>query len=208
MGIIVAKCSRRARRQLWLDVDITIEGNLIKLSHDPGGKVRLSLPAHVTGTAVFGGHSDQYRYRLFRRWGTQRRVMFVMMNPSTADPLVDDPTVAKCRRLAVKWGYGSMYVGNIFAYRATDQRRLAEVEDPIGPDNDRHLLHMAADSTKVIFAYGQPKHRHLRDRGLEVVKLLSVRASTRLHVLRLSKNGTPCHPLYLPETLRPVVWKP
>jgi hypothetical protein len=167
------KGSRRARRQLGLDVAITIEGNLIKLSHDPGRKVRLSLPAHVTGTALFGGHSDQYRYRLFRRWGTQRRVMFVMMNPSTADPLVDDPTVAKCRRLAVKWGYGSMYVGNIFAYRATDQGRLAEVEDPIGPDNDRHLLRMAADSTKVIFAYGQPKHRHLRDRGLEVVKLLA-----------------------------------
>jgi hypothetical protein len=95
----------------------------------------------------------------------------------------------------------------IFAYRATDQGRSAEVEDPIGPDNDKHLLRMAADSTKVIFAYGQPKHRHLRDRGLEVVKLLSVRASIRLHVLRLSKNGTPCHPLYLPETLRPVVWK-
>jgi hypothetical protein len=33
-----------------------------------------------------------------------------------------------------------MYVGNTFAYRATDQSRLAEVDDPIGPNNDGHLL--------------------------------------------------------------------
>jgi hypothetical protein len=97
--------------------------------------------------------------------------MFVLMNPSTADPLVDDPTVAKCRRLAVKWGYGRMHVGNTFAYRATDQGRLTEVEDPTGPDNDQHLLEMAMDSAKVIFAYGQPKHRRLKDRGPAVVKL-------------------------------------
>jgi hypothetical protein len=181
---------------------------LSKLSHNPGGKVSIRLPAHVTGAAIFGGHSDQYRYRLFRSWGTQLRVMFVLMNPSTADPLVDDPTVAKCRRLAVKWGYGSMYVGNTFAYRATDQGRLTEVEDPTGPDNDQHLLEMAMDSAKVIFAYGQPKQRRLKDRGPAVVKLLSLHANTRPYVLRLSKNGTPCHPLYLPETLKPVLWKP
>lgn len=191
-----------------VDVGMTAEDHLIKLSHNPGGKICIRLPGHVTGTALFGGRSNQYRYRLSRNWGTQPRVMFVMMNPSTADPLVDDPTVAKCRRLAVKWGYGSMNVGNTFAYRATDQGRLTEVKDPIGPDNDQHLLAMAADSAKVIFAYGQPKHRRLQDRGLAVVKLLSRHASIRPYVLRLSKNGTPCHPLYLPETLRPMVWNP
>ena len=95
-----------------------------------------------------------------------------MMNPSTADPSADDPTVAKCRRFAVKWGYGGMYVGNTFAYRATDQSRLAQIPDPIGPDNDRHLLAMAADSALVVFAYGQPKHRTLRARGPAVARLL------------------------------------
>jgi hypothetical protein len=178
------------------------------MSHDPGGKVSIALPAHVQGSSVFGGTSDEYRYRLSRTWGTNQRVMFVMMNPSTADPLVDDPTVAKCRRFAVKWGYGSMYVGNSFAYRATDQGRLAQVEDPIGPDNDEHLLEMASDSAQVVFAYGQPKHRQLKERGLAVVRLLQLRACTRPYVLRLSINGTPCHPLYLPETLEPVLWEP
>jgi hypothetical protein len=95
-----------------------------------------------------------------------------------------------------------MYVGNTFAYRATDQSRLAEVDDPIGPNNDGHLLKMAAESALVIFAYGKPKHRRLKDRGIEVMKLLNAHA--RPHVLRLSKDGTPWHPLYLPETLKPV----
>jgi hypothetical protein len=174
--------------------------------HDPGGKVTIALPGHVHGTALFGGASNEYRYRLTRTWGTQPHVLFIMMNPSTANPTADDPTVAKCRRLAVKWGYGGIHVGNTFAYRATDQNRLAQVADPVGPDNDAHLLDMAAQSALLIFAYGQPKHRRLKERGLAVARLLVSRY--RLHVLRLSKNGTPCHPLYLPESLKPVLWEP
>ena len=100
-----------------------------------------------------------------------------------------------------------MHVGNTFAYRATDQSRLAEIPDPVGPDNDLHLLAMAAESALVVFAYGQPKHRTLRARGPAVARLLRDQVGVCLHVLRLSKNGTPYHPLYLPETLQPVVWK-
>ncbi len=92
-------------------------------SHDPGGKVSILLPEHVQGSAIFGGTAHEYRYRLSRTWSSGRRVLFVMMNPSTADPSADDPTVAKCRRFAVKWGYGGMYVGNTFA--TARQTRLA-----------------------------------------------------------------------------------
>jgi hypothetical protein len=176
-------------------------------THDPGGKVSIPLPGHVRGSALFGGTAREYRYRLSRSWGTEGRVLFVMMNPSTADPSADDPTVAKCRRFAVKWGFGGMYVGNTFAYRATDQSRLAQIPDPVGPFNDRHLLAMASDSALVVFAYGQPKHRILRARGPAVARLLRDQCGVCPHVLRLSKNGTPYHPLYLPETLQPVVWK-
>jgi hypothetical protein len=176
-------------------------------THDPGGKVSIRLPDHVQGSAVFGAPANEYRYRLARAWGDGPRVMFVMMNPSTADPGADDPTVAKCRRFAVKWGYASMYVGNTFAYRATDQGRLAEVDDPIGPDNDAHLCAMALDSALLVFAYGQPKHRRLKERGPIVAHMLREQGCIAPKILRLSKNGTPCHPLYLPETLRPVPWK-
>ena len=95
-----------------------------------------------------------------------------MMNPSTADLEVDDPTVAKCGRLARRWGYAGLMVGNTFAYRATVQSRLAEVPDPIGPDNDRHLLEMAREAAMTVFAYGTPKHPSLRSRGPEVVRMI------------------------------------
>jgi len=175
--------------------------------HDVGSKVCIPLPLWVKGEAVFGGARQQYRYRLSRVWQAERpTVLFVMMNPSTADPLVDDRTVARCRNFAERWGYGRMLVGNTFAYRCTDQKRLLEVQDAVGPENDEHLLAMAAESEKIIFAYGKP-HASLRSRGLAVARLFAGAGHT-LHVLRLSQGGVPCHPLYLPSSLEPVVWQP
>jgi hypothetical protein len=176
--------------------------------HDPGGKEHLPLPVGVKGTALFGGSQEQYRYRLSRVWDAKRpHALFVLMNPSTADPLFDDRTIAKCYRFAVAWGYGGIYVGNTFAYRCTDQGRLVEIADPIGPDNDVHLIAMAKTAAVVIFAYGKPKHRQLRSRGLTLARLLLYQAQVKPHILRLGKDGTPCHPLYLPESLKPVVWR-
>jgi hypothetical protein len=179
----------------------------VDIQHDPGGKVRILLPQGVLGAATFGGASNEYRYRLSRTWSEGPRALFILMNPSTADPLVDDPTVAKCRRFAVKWGYGGMDVGNTFAYRATDQRKLTQIADPIGPENDRHLLAMARGASLVVFAYGKPKARALKERGMEVALLLQSKLRIEPHILRLSQDGTPCHPLYLPETLNPTLWK-
>lgn len=129
------------------------------------------------------------------------------MNPSTADLHVDDPTVAKCGRFARKWGYGGLYIGNTFAYRATDQSKLRDVADPIGPDNDRHLLAMAKAAAAVVFAYGQPRHRELRDRGPALAHMLRTNGGIVPHALRLAKDGTPWHPLYLPETTIPTPWQ-
>lgn len=175
--------------------------------HDPGGKIRLALPEGTTGSAVFGGSRHQYRYRLIRTWKVDApHVLFVMMNPSTADPLFDDPSVAKCGRYARAWGYGGLLVGNTFAYRATDKRRLTEVADPVGPENDAHLIAMAKSAALVVFAYGQPGHPTLVHRGPQVARLLVRQTGIVPHVLRLAINGTPFHPLYLRETLRPVPW--
>jgi hypothetical protein len=176
--------------------------------HDPGGKVRLAVAQGVKSSAMFGGPKDCYRYRLVRTWDeTKPHALFIMMNPSTADPSVDDPTVAKCGRFARAWGYGGIYVGNTFAYRATDKKRLGRIADPVGPDNDKHLIAMAELAAIVIFAYGQPSHKALRERGPLLAKIL-VAKGIKPHVLKLSKGGTPWHPLYLLETLKPVVWKP
>jgi hypothetical protein len=184
------------------------EDDEVKPKHDPGGKVRLAVAAGVKSSAAFGGPGECYRYKLVRTWDPQKpHAMFVMMNPSTADPLVDDPTVAKCGRFARTWGYGGIYVGNTFAYRITDRKYLRSVPDPIGPNNNRHLIAMAKEAGLVIFAYGQPGHRTLAPRGPEVAKLLVEKAGITPHVMKLSKKGIPWHPLYLLETLEPVVWQ-
>jgi hypothetical protein len=83
----------------------------------------------------------------------------------------------------------------------------SSLQDPVGPENDAHLIEMAKTAAIVIFAYGQPCHATLRTRGLALARLLMKEAGVTPHTLRLAKNGTPWHPLYLPETLKPVVWK-
>jgi len=82
-----------------------------------------------------------------------------------------------------------------------------QVPDPIGPDSDKHLVAMAKDAGIVIFAYGHPCHETLRTRGPALAKLLIKEAGVEPHILRLAMNGTPYHPLYLKETLVPVVWQ-
>lgn len=178
-------------------------------THHVGSSTPLRLADDVTSTAVYDGPLDCYRYRLKRVWdATRPLIMWVMMNPSVATETGDDRTVAKCQRYARAWGYGGMYVGNSFAYRCTNQKRLLEVPDPIGPHNDSHLLEMACHAEKVVLAYGTPQAKDLRARGTEVARLLS-QAGHAITALRLSrKGGRPEHPLYLPAALTPIPLDP
>lgn len=183
------------------------------MTHDPGGKVRLALPQGTTSTVIWGGRRREYRHYLSRCWSTLApasrlgSVLFVMMNPSMADHDVDDPTVAKCGRFVRRWGFSSLLVGNVFGYRATDQAQLAAASDPVGEHNDKWLRIAAREASLIVMAYGTPRVPALRARGLQVAQMLDAEGHV-LHVLRLSKAGVPCHPLYLPETLQPVVWDP
>ncbi|MBR0560145.1 DUF1643 domain-containing protein [Neokomagataea anthophila] len=177
--------------------------DLFGAHHNVGQAKPLKLTDDVISSAIYGGPQDCYRYALQRVWQDNApTLMWLMMNPSVATEFGDDRTVAKCQRYARSWGYGSILVGNSFAYRCTDQKRLIEVEDPIGPDNDAHLLHLAKDADLVILAYGSPQIKTLRQRGTDVALMLEQHGIT-LHTLRLSKSGRPEHPLYLPSDLKP-----
>ncbi|QDH17171.1 DUF1643 domain-containing protein [Swingsia samuiensis] len=171
--------------------------------HNVGEARPLQLSEDVQSTAIYGGTNDCYRYRLHRVWDpSQPTVMWLMMNPSVATEFGDDRTVAKCQRYARSWGFGSILIGNSFAYRCTDQKRLLEVNDPIGPDNDKHILKMAQEANLVILAYGSPQAKVLHSRGPSVASML-VKHNISVSTLRLSKHGRPEHPLYLPFTLAP-----
>ena len=102
-----------------------------------------------------------YRYALERRWDHMRPyLVMVMLNPSTADAVRDDPTIRRCVGFAKKARAGGLLVLNLFAYRATDPRELREAADPVGPENDeiikRHLDGMSLyEGTKVVAAWGR-----------------------------------------------------
>ncbi|RLS39460.1 MAG: DUF1643 domain-containing protein, partial [Planctomycetota bacterium] len=169
--------------------------------HDPGGKVRPAWPADSHVTAGFSD-CQQYRYQLREIWAPGLPlVLWLLMNPSVACLDYSDPTLRKTGKFARAWGYGGQLVGNVHAYRATDKTRLLQVADPVGPENDRLILEMAAEAQTVVLAFGQPP-KALRPRGQQLTQLL--RRHPGLSYLRLAKDGTPVHPLYLPDSLKPV----
>lgn len=147
--------------------------------------------------AVFDA-TGRYRYRLWRRWADGPRIAFVMLNPSTADHRIDDPTIRRCMDFARRWGHGALDVVNIFAYRTPSPRELARARAPVGPDNDRHLGAVCRRCEDVVIAWGT--HGALRGRDREVLDLLG---DGPLLCLGVTAEGHPRHPLYLRKTLRP-----
>ena len=143
--------------------------------------------------AVFDA-SGRYRYRLWRRWADGEVVLFVMLNPSTADARRDDPTIRRCGGFARAWGFAAMTVVNLFALRATDPARLRRARDPVGRDNDRHILAAAAGASALVLAWGA--HGALGGRDREVRALLT---GHRPECLGVTRAGQPRHPLYLPR---------
>ena len=171
------------------------------MTHDPGGRRK---PRWLPDSVVTAEFSDceRYRYCLSEVWETGRPlVMFLMMNPSVAGPEHADPTLIKTGKYARAWGYGGQLVGNVHAYRVTDSGLLVEAEDPVGPKNDAVLLLMARRAAVVVLAFGLPP-KPLRPRAATVIEML--RGTVPLKYLHKTKNGTPCHPLYLRGDLRPI----
>jgi hypothetical protein len=127
----------------------------------------------MQGSALFDT-TGKYRYLLRREWdATREAIAFVMLNPSTADATVNDATIRRCLNFAIAWGYGSLWVGNLFAYRSSDPKRLYSVIDPIGPGNDEYLRQLAENVGSIILAYG--------DRGIYLDRGETVQRSLFSH---------------------------
>jgi hypothetical protein len=147
----------------------------------------------------------RYRYALRRTWGDGKPVVFVGLNPSTADETQDDPTIRRCIRFARDWGYPGLVMANLYAWRSTDPGQLRKVEDPIGPDADVWLARLAAEAGIVVCAWGTNADNYRAERAAAILQGDPPRA---LHVLGLSKHGAPLHPLYQPARLTPQPWTP
>lgn len=133
----------------------------------------------------------KYRYWLERDRGVNPLV-FVMLNPSTADAELDDPTIRRCRRFAADNGYTGIVVVNLYAYRATKPKDLFLANDPIGLLNDQYIAE-AAKSSDVCCAWGANGDPV---RAAEVINIIRAAGCTP-KCLGTTKDGSPRHPLYV-----------
>ena len=157
------------------------------------GKKAVTTSLFLRSSVVFSP-CERYRYVLERIWGDGGRLAnFCMLNPSKATAEISDPTVTRQMERARLWGYDGIVVTNAHAWRSTDPAALLEVEDPTGPDNDRHIVEQAKRCEVVVCGWGS--HKAAKERGPEVLRMLRA-AGVKPMALRVT-NGVPWHPLYI-----------
>ncbi|MFZ1744765.1 MAG: DUF1643 domain-containing protein [Nitrospirales bacterium] len=148
----------------------------------------------------------KYRYWLERKWSAAPPLVFIMLNPSTADASVDDPTIRRCCHFAKREGAGGLIVVNLFAYRATDPKELDgadimagnAVGKYAGSENTQNIgmamLAAMINGRPVVCAWGSSKHApKMADR----IKARAKDFEIGLVCFKINKDGQPKHPLYV-----------
>jgi hypothetical protein len=159
----------------------------------------------ASGTADFSP-CMRYRYALTRSWdATRPELLVVMLNPSTADALHDDPTIRRVRGFAERWAFGSVRIMNLFALQSTDPRALMQHEDPVGPENDERLRAALAETAQpapsgrwVLAAWGV--HGNYKARAFRVLHMVP---GAHWFSLGTTQDGSPRHPLYIASSTKP-----
>lgn len=154
-----------------------------------------------------------FRYTLWRQWdATLPTLILIMLNPSTASELIDDPTIRKGIGFAKRNGFGSLLVFNLYAFRATDPRDLKAGGYQVGPENDERMFEVIAathrqDAGKVVCAWGANVRAQRPSRRAHEVRISLIERGVPLHYLQLTKDGIPSHPLMLPYSCEIQEWK-
>jgi hypothetical protein len=158
----------------------------------------------VTRKAAKLSDDGRYRYALLRRWAHGPAATFILLNPSTADAEVDDPTVVRCVRFARTWGYAALHVVNLYALRATNPAELLKADDPVGPENDDYLTrhawyaHTAHAPLVAGWGIGADPDRVRRILGYPQIR--------DLRCLGYTGDGSPRHPLYMRADSQLLPW--
>lgn len=150
---------------------------------------------------------ERYRYLLTWRWTPGPLLVAWMLNPSTATHEVLDPTIAGLRRRALAWGLGGVRVINLFAFRATDPKKMKAAIDPIGDQNDavtEEVLKSAQTNGDLVIAGWGTHGTHLNREAQALA--IADRVGTCLHALAVTQAGHPGHPLYVADAIRPKPW--
>jgi hypothetical protein len=146
----------------------------------------------------------RYRHALGRHWDRGRGfVLFVGLNPSTADADKDDPTIRRCMRFARDWGYGGIEMCNLFDWRATDPKNLPRTQFAISEKGDAVLRLRALEASRIIAAWGSVPWAKKR---IDLIFKTIFTDEKRWEALRITKHGYPQHPLYVPASVQPLLY--
>lgn len=153
---------------------------------------------------------NNHRYTLKREWlGSGGILNWIMLNPSTADEVFDDPTIRKCCGFAKRWGFRGIVVTNLFAFRATDPKEMKAVAAKDftlatgGPGNDLEIWQTARSADLIAVAWGTHGNFMKRAAGLMGASL----AGLELHCIGLTKDGHPMHPCMAGYTEAPLLFR-
>ncbi len=149
----------------------------------------------------------QYRYQLTRApqqsYPTSGTALFIMLNPSTADASLDDPTIRRCRGFAKSWDCNGIVVANLYALRATNPGELWKHADPVGEENDWHLAALIREHETIVCAWGA----NAKPDRVDTLRKMFHRMS-RPMCLGTTNAGAPRHPLYIRGDQPLIDWKP
>jgi hypothetical protein len=131
----------------------------------------------------------KHRLSLWRIWDKDKpMVMFIGLNPSTANAIDDDPTIRRVKSMAKSWGFGGVYMMNLFTFISTDPKNLNIKQGNLS-ESDTILIEISNKCTEVIFAWG---NFNVFGRDKEIIKMYPYAKA-----LHINKNGSPKHPLYV-----------
>lgn len=159
-------------------------------------KTKLNYQLYDLSGAEFSD-CGKYRYKLWRIWDPQASIVtFIGLNPSTANEVDNDATIRRVIRYAKDWGYGGVYMMNLFAYISTQPAKLLTSGEDL-EINNKHLDEVVGKSSMVVFAWGAFKQAKLR--SADIIKKFPF-----AHCLAKNKDGSPVHPLFQKADLEPV----
>lgn len=156
----------------------------------------MNIGESISG-AMFSDNNRKFRYSLWRIWDKSSGdvLLFIGLNPSTASDIKDDPTIRRLVGFAKSWGFGGLFVGNLFSLVSANPDRLffgASPELPLGPNNEA-IKRMRELSTMALVGWGE-WGQNAGKRPQEVLSLIG----EPVYCLKVNKSGEPTHPLYLP----------
>lgn len=150
---------------------------------------------------AFFSEGRTHRYALWRIWDkTLQNVLFIGLNPSTANETKDDPTIRRVKKFAADWGYGGVIMLNLFTYVTSDPSKL-RFHDTYTDNSlsDIYLMDYSKKCNKVIFAWGS--FPEAIERAKKVIAIFPLGEA-----LVINKDGSPRHPLYVPGNTKPVLY--